>query len=126
MADQPQSIRLDQGGTPPSADLPIVRQELLTSEGSRAESVHTAPGTASPWHHHGDYDTYIYGVDGQIRVEYGPGGKQAVEVTSDSMGFVPKHVVHREVTSGEHGGHVFLVRVGTGQPVFNVEGPDPE
>ena len=126
MAEKPRVFRLETGGAQPSQSSPIIRQELMTTEGSRADVAHIAPGV-TPWHHHGEYDTYVYAISGgpSGRIEFGPGGKESIELSVGEVVYVPKHIIHRDVTTGSEPVLVFTVRVGTGQPVFNVDGPDP-
>ena len=38
--------------------------------------VHTESGATSGWHHHGDWDTYVYIASGAQRVEFGGGGQE--------------------------------------------------
>ena len=85
---------------------------------------HTEPESVSGWHHHGEYETYIYGITGRLRLEFGPGGKGSVEAGPGDVLYIPKGVVHRELTLGAEKGTAFLVRVGKGEPVINVDGPD--
>ncbi|MDD7942841.1 cupin domain-containing protein [Actinomycetospora lutea] len=83
------------------------------------------PGGASTgWHHHGDYATYSYITDGEMTVEFGPGGQEMVVARAGDSVYIPAHLVHRE-TVVDSGGAGFLVRTGgTGATVHNVDGPD--
>jgi uncharacterized RmlC-like cupin family protein len=85
--------------------------------------VRTSPQRPSGWHHHGDYDTYIYVKAGQIRFESGPSGVDVVEAGQGDFVHVPQQVIHREVNPADSEGSLILVRVGSGSPVVNVEGP---
>ena len=38
---------------------------------------------------------------------------------------IPKGLVHREGNPGGESSYLVVVRVGTGEPVFNVDGPEP-
>jgi uncharacterized RmlC-like cupin family protein len=86
--------------------------------------VRTAPGRPSGWHHHGEYDTYFYVMKGEVRMEFGPGGADRIVAGPGDFVHVPAEVVHREVNPSEVEGAVILVRVGSGPPVINVDGPD--
>ncbi|MCI0438445.1 MAG: cupin domain-containing protein [Chloroflexi bacterium] len=105
---------------------PMHREDLIASPQSWVGVVHTMAGLASPWHHHSDNDTYGYVISGRVRIEFGPGGKELVEVGPGEVFHVPSRVIHREVTVGLESGVGFLVRVGSGEPVVNVDGPEPE
>jgi uncharacterized RmlC-like cupin family protein len=100
------------------------REEFVSTPESWVGTVRTEPGAASGWHHHGDYDTFIYMISGSMRVEFGADGKEISEAGPGDVVHVPNHIVHREVTPGLEGVVGFIVRVGTGAPVINVDGPD--
>ena len=65
-------------------------------------------------------------VSGSLRVEYGPGGRDATSVGPGDFVHIPAGTVHRDVTpSGSEGQEVILFLRGSGPMVVNVEGPDP-
>lgn len=101
----------------------MVREQAVANEGVWVGLVRTAPNRPSGWHHHGDYDTYFYVQSAKVRMEFGPGGEEAVEAGPGDFVHVPKRVIHREVNPANEAGSVILVRVGSGPPVVNVEGP---
>jgi uncharacterized RmlC-like cupin family protein len=103
----------------------VVREQAVAGDGVWAGLVRTAPGRSSGWHHHGDYNTYFYVAAGKVRMEFGPGGADVVEGGPGDFVHVPKGVVHREVNPDDEEGTLILVRVGSGPPVVNVEGPPP-
>lgn len=99
------------------------REELMSTPQSWAGISRIPAGSASGWHHHGEYDSYIYGISGNIRLEFGPGGKESLEGKPGDVIYIPKGIVHRELARGSEEGVAFLVRVGKGEPVINVDGP---
>jgi uncharacterized RmlC-like cupin family protein len=101
----------------------MVREQALAGDGVWAGLVRTAPGRPSGWHHHGDYNTYFYVESEKVRIEFGPGGVNVVEAGPGDFVHVPKGVIHRELNPSYEEGAVILVRVGSGPPVVNVEGP---
>lgn len=103
----------------------MVRETAVEHDGIWAGIVRTAPNRPSGWHHHGKYDTYIYVQSRAIQFEYGPGGSKQVEAGPDDFVHVPAGLVHREVNPADEEGSIVLVRVGTGPPVINVDGPPP-
>lgn len=103
----------------------MVREQAISEQGVWGGFVRAAPDRPSGWHHHGDYDTYIYLISGNIRMEFGPGGSHVVEAGPGDFMHVPKRLIHREVNSGNEEGGVILFRVGSGPPVVNVGGPEP-
>ena len=102
----------------------IVREQAISDEGLWGGFVRVAPDRPSGWHHHGDYDTYIYLISGSVRMEFGPGGSNVIEAGPGDFVHVPKELIHREVNFGDEEGGVVLFRVGSGPPVVNVEGPE--
>jgi mannose-6-phosphate isomerase-like protein (cupin superfamily) len=103
----------------------IIREAMFAHENVWAGVTRAAPKD-SGWHHHGEMDTYVYVLEGRGIVEYGPGGKQIAEVTAGAVVFIPKRMVHRDRNPGPGELVGFLVRVGEGPDVVNLDGPDPE
>jgi uncharacterized RmlC-like cupin family protein len=101
------------------------RRQLLDHDDRWIGWVRTEPGIEGGWHHHGGRDTYIFVARGEIRIEFGPGGHDAVEGTPGDFIFVPKQTIHREITGADDTGELFLIRIGTGPQVVNVDEPDP-
>lgn len=101
------------------------RQVAFSGEALWAGLVHTEPGAASGWHHHGDHETSLYVVAGSMRLEFGPGGTCVVQAGSGEFLRVPPHTVHRESNPGEARSTAVIGRAGTGPPTVNVDGPDP-
>lgn len=85
----------------------------------------TEAGMTSGWHHHGEMTTFGYVLEGTLWFEFGPGGSDRVELGAGEYFEVPAGVVHREGTTADGPGSAVLGRVGRGQPVFPVDGPDP-
>jgi uncharacterized RmlC-like cupin family protein len=87
---------------------------------------HNAPGEFSLWHVHPNYVTYGYEITGRLRVEWGPGGKKAIEAGAGEFVRVPAGIVHREGSVGTEHRTGIGFRIGSGPYVVDVEGPDPE
>lgn len=100
------------------------REQLVAGDNVWVGMVYSEPGMSSGWHHHGDHDTYVYCVAGSVSIEFGPNGTESIDGEPGDVIHVPKGVVHRESTTGANEGAVFLVRVGEGVPVVNVDGPE--
>lgn len=99
------------------------REQAFEAPGLWAGTVRSDPGVVSGWHHHGDYDTCIYVVDGCMRVEFGAEGTCSVEAGAGDFVHVPKRTVHRESACGDVPVRAVLVRAGRGAPTVNVEAP---
>ncbi len=100
------------------------REEALDTDKMWAGYVTTDAGMVSGWHHHGDYESHIYVISGALRLESGPGGQDVVEPQPGDFVFVPPHTVHREGNPTSAEAAMIVVRAGTGEAVFNVDGPD--
>ena len=100
------------------------REVAYLREGAWVGVVHTEAGATSGWHHHGDYDTYVYLASGAQLVEYGGGGHERLEAGPGDVIHVGKGVVHRESNPSAGETETFVVRVGSGPLVVNVDGPD--
>lgn len=123
-ADRVLVVRTDERVAAPAAQTPGMRREQAIADEHRwVGAVRTEPDTLSGWHHHGDYDTYIYVVSGRIRIEFGPGGREHAAAGADDFVHVPPRVVHREGNPDPTEAHAVLVRVGSGPSLINVEGP---
>jgi uncharacterized RmlC-like cupin family protein len=119
-------VRLDESRTSAGPQTPgIERRELLQHGDRWVGWARTEPGIASGWHHHADWDTYIFPTHGSITFEYGPGGREQMTVRAGEFAFMPARTVHRETTGASQAGGVFLLRVGSGPQAVNVDGPDP-
>ena len=111
--------RTEGAGTPG-----MVREEAVATDRMWAGVATTAPGAVSGWHHHGDYESAIYVLSGALRMEFGPGGGRVLVAGSDDFLYVAPGAVHREGNPTEEELRIVVVRSGSGEPVFNVEGPE--
>jgi uncharacterized RmlC-like cupin family protein len=110
------------GGVTPGME----RREIASDDRVWVGWVRTEPGVAGGWHTHGERDTYVYVIDGSLRIDFGPGGRESVDGRAGDVVFNPARMVHREVTGPDGPVEAFVVRVGSGPPTINVDGPDPE
>lgn len=101
----------------------IVREQAIAVDGLWAGLARTEAGVTSGWHHHGDYETSIYILSGQLRMESGKGGGQVVDAVAGDFVHVPRGAVHRESNPGDTESHIVVVRAGHGVPTVNVDGP---
>lgn len=100
------------------------RRQLLDREDCWVGCVRTDAGLAGGWHHHGDRDSYIYILRGEITIEYGGGGRDHVTAVAGDFIFNPGRMIHREITGPGEPAEMFVVRVGTGPQNVNVDVPD--
>jgi uncharacterized RmlC-like cupin family protein len=102
----------------------MVREQAIATDGLWAGYVRTAAGMVSGWHHHGAYETSIYILSGGLRMEFGPDGGRTLEAGPDDFVYVAPGAIHRESNPTDVESQIIVVRSGTGEPVFNVEGPE--
>jgi uncharacterized RmlC-like cupin family protein len=103
----------------------MVREEAIATDRMWAGLVRTDAGMMSGWHHHGGYQTAIFVLSGALRMEFGPGGRETLEATPGDFVYVEPGGVHRESNPSDEESRIVVVRAGDGQPVFNVDGPEP-
>lgn len=103
---------------------PGMERREAAAGGAQIIAVQTRPGLVSGWHHHADYATYGYIVAGRLRLESGPAGSSVVEGGAGDFFVVPPHTVHRESNPSDEEQVVVGFRIGSGETVVNVEGPD--
>jgi uncharacterized RmlC-like cupin family protein len=101
----------------------MIREQAIAVDGLWAGLVRTEAHMITGWHHHADYDTSIYVVDGALRMEFGPGGTEVVEAGPGDFLHVPKGAIHREENPTDDESRIVVVRAGRGPAVINVEGP---
>jgi uncharacterized RmlC-like cupin family protein len=102
------------------------RRELLDDGDRWVGWVRTEPGLAGGWHTHGDRDSYVYMLRGEMRIDFGPGGREHVIGRAGDLIFNPARMVHRETTGPGEAAEGLVVRVGPGPLTVNVEGPDAD
>lgn len=86
----------------------------------------TEPSVFSGWHHHGEYDTYVYVVSGRVRLEFGPGGRTHADAGPGDFIHISKRAIHREGNPDPTEAEAVLMRVGRGVPLVNVDGPEAQ
>ena len=108
-----------------SATAGMIREEAVATDRMWAGLATTDAGMISGWHHHGNYQTAIFVLSGALRMEFGPGGRETLEAGPGDFVYVEPGGVHRESNPSPEESRIVVVRAGEGQPVFNVDGPEP-
>lgn len=101
----------------------MVREEAVATDRTWAGIAVTDPRMVSGWHHHGEYETVIHVLVGGLRMEFGAGGTDALDAAPGDFVYVAPHAVHRESNPTDEEARLVVVRSGSGEPVFNVDGP---
>lgn len=118
-------IHPDEMRIPPNPTPGMDRREAFADETVWAGTVRTERGVMTGWHVHAEYDSYIHVNTGRARFEFGPGGTVGVDAGPGDYVLIPRGLIHREGTAAGSGGfEAVLVRVGHGELVTNVDGPD--
>lgn len=91
----------------------LLREACVDEEDLWVGMVSSDPHTASAWHDHGDRTTYVLPLAGAAVVEFGPDGRERLELRCDgTLYVVPPHLMHREVNPSDTPFRAFLIRVG--------------
>jgi uncharacterized RmlC-like cupin family protein len=102
----------------------IRRRQALAQPGLWAGLATTEPGLVSGWHHHGGHDTIVYVLSGRLAVEFGEGGRRAVQAEAGDFLVIPSGLIHRESTPGDGPSESVVIRAGgDGPPTIEVDGP---
>lgn len=102
----------------------IARREAISAGFLWSGLADLAPGAATSWHHHGQYETSLYVLSGTVRLEFGPQGSQVLECGPGDFIHVPADTVHRELNPGAAAAVTVMTRAGEGQAMYEVSGPD--
>ena len=58
-------------------------------------------------------------------MEFGPGGREVIEAEPGDFLYVAPRAIHGEGNPSDRESQIVVVRSGSGQPVVNVDGPEP-
>jgi quercetin dioxygenase-like cupin family protein len=102
----------------------IARGRAFEDDAAIVSRTRVAAGVRSAWHHHGSRLLYGFLAAGRFRLEYGPDGKEAVDLDPGDFFRIPVGLVHRDVNPDSRQEVVVVsVVVGRGPAVVNVGGP---
>lgn len=117
-------FRASEAPVPPGPATPgMDRREIVQQDGTWIGWVQTDAGFAGGWHHHGDRDSFIYIISGDMTLEFGPGGGDSLVARPGDVVLVPPRTIHREITPGRSA-RAIVVRIGSGPQNVNVDGPE--
>lgn len=102
----------------------VVRKMAFQSEESVMVKSHVSGGTATSWHHHGERHVFGYLMEGRAAVEYGPGGRERLEVSAPGFFHVPPGVIHRDLNPDDDEQVSVVNFVGSGPVVVNTDEPE--
>jgi len=101
------------------------RRQVSVGKNVTVGEVRNRPNSSSGWHHHGEHTTYVYVAKGKVRIEYGPDGKESVEVDAGDFYVIQPNTIHREGNPGPEEQLIIGFKLGEGQADVNVEKPEP-
>ena len=104
----------------------VTGEQAFHHDGAWVGFLDLEPGASSPWHHHGEWDSYAYVTQGVLRWEFGEGGRDSVDVGAGDVGHMPAWIVHRDVSVGTENLVMALFRAGEGPLTIDVDGPQAE
>ena len=118
-ATEVRSIAPQQRTTLPApAGASFVREQILAEGKLWVGVVTTQPGAASPWHHHGDHQTYAYVLEGEATVEV---ADRRIRAEADgSLHVIPAGLPHRELNEGSTPNKILIIRIGEGPTVVPI------
>jgi quercetin dioxygenase-like cupin family protein len=86
----------------------------------------TAAEGSSGWHHHGEHTSYVYILQGQLGIAWGPGGREVAELGAGDFYVISPNTIHRESNPGSEEQVVLVFWVGSCPIAVNVDGPEPQ
>jgi len=102
----------------------IARQEAIVAGPMWSGLAHLDPGSDTGWHHHGGYETSLYVVSGEVRLEFGKDGAESLAAGPGDFIHVPAGVIHRELNTIDTPATTVMTRAGEGPTMVQVEGPE--
>ncbi|MGH2417791.1 MAG: cupin domain-containing protein [Candidatus Limnocylindria bacterium] len=123
MADTPSVVRSTHRQSATGLPVGVAGEQAYHLEGAWVGFLCLEPGASSPWHHHGEWDSYAYVTRGVLRWEFGHDGGDSVTIAAGDVGRMPAWVVHRDVSAGAEDLAMVLFRAGEGQLTIDVDGP---
>jgi len=101
----------------------IVRRVAFHTDANVLVEAHVEGGVSSGWHHHGDRHVYAHLLEGAAVIEYGPGGRDSVEIEAGGFFYLPPGVVHRDINPSADPQRWIISFVGAGPLVANMDEP---
>ncbi len=104
----------------------LVRRGTQVDERVWAGEGRSKPESSSGWHHHGGHFAYVYVVEGQVRIEWGPGGREIIDLSAGDFYVISPDTIHREGNPGHQDQVLAIFGVGSGPAFVEVDEPEPE
>lgn len=119
-------VRIVRGGAMPAGTTSqnVSRKSTRIDESVSVAEARNGPKTTTGWHHHGKRTAYVYVVRGQVRIEWGPGGRESADLASGDFYVISPNTIHREGNPGAEENCWVGFVAGSGAEVVNVEKPE--
>jgi uncharacterized RmlC-like cupin family protein len=103
----------------------ILREKAFEADGVLFSRSTVGGGVVSAWHHHGARHLYGFLISGRMKLEFGPKGKDAVELSPGDFFSIPPGLIHRDVNMSKKR-KVLLANIllGGGPAVVDVKAPE--
>ena len=108
-----------------ASEIPNDRSAIEAEGFTVAVVTFVGDGDVGEWHHHGDHHVVAYVLSGTMRVEFGPRGREVIEVGPGDLVHVEPGTIHREAYGPGEVASVGLY-FGSGAGRVDVDGPEPE
>jgi len=121
-------VRVVRGGElqPGPASHDMSRTMTEVADVVSAAVARNLPQAISGWHHHGDRIACVYMLQGQLRLEWGPVGRETIEVSAGDFYVIFPNTIHREANPGTEDQVLIAFYLGSGPTVINVDAAEPE
>lgn len=119
------AVRADTIPAGPASD-GMIRKMTDIDDGVGVAEARMAAQTSSGWHHHGDHTTHVYVREGKLRVEWGPGGSESLDLAAGDFYVISPSTIHRESNPGSADQVIIAFYVGSGPKLVNVESAERE
>lgn len=121
------SIKVVRGGELVAAEQTdgITRQMDQVDERVSLALATIGPNVVSGWHHHGDHTSCVYVLNGRLHIDWGPGGREGVDLATGDFYVVAANTIHREGNNGSEDLRLAVFYLGTGPVVVSLDEAEP-
>ena len=121
------SIRVVRGGDLSVGDQSdgIARQMDQVDEHVSLALATIGPNVMSGWHHHGDHTSCVYVLKGSLHIDWGPNGREGIDLTAGDFYVVAANTIHREGNRGSDDVQLAAFYLGSGPVLVTLKEAEP-